>query len=127
MSLGKEKLENFRKLLSDRREVLASELRLSTQQLIDDEVFYTDTVDQASADSDKALMMQMKNRDRDLLLQIHEALRRIDQGIYGECERCDEMISEARLKAFPFATLCIDCKAELESQGIKEIRYSARA
>jgi len=127
MSLGKEKLEDFRKLLTSRREVLASELRESTQQLIADEVFYTDTVDQASADSEKALMMKMKDRDRQVLIQIHEALRRIDHGVYGECERCDELISEARLRAFPFATLCIDCKAEMESQGIKDIRYLGRA
>jgi DnaK suppressor protein len=127
MSLGKEKLEEFRKVLSTRRDALVAELRQSTQQLIEDDVNYTDSVDQASADSDKTILMQMKNRDRDILLQLNEALRRIDSGIYGQCERCDELISEARIKAFPLATLCIDCKAELESQGIREIRYSGRA
>jgi DnaK suppressor protein len=127
MSLGKEKLEEYRKVLSTRREALVAELHKSTQQLIDDEVNYTDAIDQASADSDKTVLMQMKNRDRDILLQLNEALRRIDTGIYGQCERCDELISEARIKAFPVATLCIDCKAEMESQGIKEIRYSGRA
>jgi DnaK suppressor protein len=66
----------------------------------------------------------MKNRDRDVLWQIDEALKRIDEGSFGECERCDEPISEARLKANPSTTLCIDCKAELESE---EHRFLGRA
>ena len=127
MNLGKEKLEEFRKLLSSRREALMADLSASTQQLLGEEETYTDSVDQASADSDRTLMMQMKNREREILLQINEALRRLDHGAYGECERCDDPISEARMRAFPLSTLCIDCKSELESQGIKEIRYSGRA
>lgn len=41
--------------------------------------------------------------------QIREALRRIENGTYGECSRCGEKIDEARLAALPHTSLCIDC------------------
>lgn len=123
MALRKEKIESFRLDLSARREALARDLRKATAEFISDDVSYTDTIDQASADTDKAFALQLKNRERDTLWQIDEALKRIEAGNYGACERCDEPISEARIKAFPFTTLCIDCKAELESE---EQRFPGR-
>lgn len=124
MALRKEKVEGFRKLLTAKRESLARDLRAATAEMIDDEVAYTDSVDQAAADTDRSFNVHMKNRDRNILWQIDEALKRLEQGAFGECERCSESISEARLKAFPFTTLCIDCKAELESE---EHRFPGRA
>ena len=116
MTLRKEKLIAFKNQLVNQREALASELRKATAELINDEVTFSDTIDQASADTDKSLALQIKNRERNVLTQIDEALRRIDMGAFGDCERCDEEIAEARIKAFPFTTLCIDCKSELESE-----------
>ncbi len=115
-SIRPSRLEGYRKTLLTRREQLALELRQATANFIADGAVYSDTTDQASADADKSLLLQMKNRDRDILWQIDEALKRIDQGVYGDCENCAEPIAEARIRAFPFATLCIDCKAELESR-----------
>jgi DnaK suppressor protein len=123
MPLRKEKVELYRKQLCARREALAEDLRLATAQLINDESVYTDSVDQAAAETDKSFTLQMKNRERDVLWQIDEALRRLDEGSFGECERCGESISEGRIEAFPFTTLCIDCKAELESE---EHRFPGR-
>ena len=116
MALRKEKLESFKKQLTLRRNTLAVELQQATADFINDDEFYSDAIDQASADVDKSLALQMKNRDRDVLWQIDEALRRIEAGSFGTCERCDESISEARIKVAPSTTLCIDCKAELESE-----------
>lgn len=122
--LEKKKVEEFRSLLLAQRESLVIGLKQATAELIDDEMNFTDSLDQASADTDRAMTVQMKNRGRDTLLQIDGALRRIDEGSFGACEHCDESISEARIKAFPFTTLCIDCKAELESE---ESRFPGRA
>ena len=61
--------------------------------------------------------------DRVILREVDEALRRIENGTFGECERCGDDISEPRLKANPSTTLCIGCKAELESEGQ---RFSSR-
>ena len=123
MALRKEKIEGFRRDLFARREALASDLRKATAEFISDDSMYTDVIDQASADIDKTFAMQMKNRERDTLWQIDSALKRIEEGNFGDCERCDEPISEARIRAFPFTTLCIDCKAELESE---EQRFPGR-
>lgn len=123
MTLCKEKIEFYRKQLFERRETLAENLRLVTTQMINDESVYTDAVDQAAADTDKNFTLQMKNRERNVLWQIDEAIKRLDEGSFGECERCDESISEGRIEAFPFTTLCIDCKAELESE---EHRFPGR-
>ena len=64
------------------------------------------------------------SREREILFQIDAALRRIDEGSFGDCAQCGESIIEARIQAFPFTTLCIDCKAELESE---EHRFLGRA
>lgn len=124
MAIRKEKVASYRKQLMDRREALAEDLRQATAQLINDESVYTDAVDQAAAETDKSFTLQMKNRERNVLWQIDEAIKRLDEGSFGECERCGEMISEGRIEAFPFTTLCIDCKAELESE---EHRFPGRS
>ena len=116
MALRKEKLESYRKLLTARRESVNAGLRIATEEIINGETAYGDSLDQASADVDKSFALQMKNRELDTLVQINEALRRIEAGAFGQCESCDEPISEARIKAFPLTTLCIECKAELESE-----------
>lgn len=123
MALRKEKIEGYRRQLLARREALAEDLRLVTSQLINDQSVYTDAVDQAAAETDKNFTLQLKNRDRNVLWQIDEAILRLDNGTFGECERCGDAISEGRIEAFPFTTLCIDCKAELESE---EHRFPGR-
>ncbi len=123
MTLRKEKLERYRRQLFAQRETLARDLRSATQAMIADDVVHADTIDQASQDVDRTLSMLMQNRERSTLQQVDDALRRIDAGIYGNCERCEEEITEARIKVFPFTTLCIECKVELESE---ENRYSLR-
>jgi DnaK suppressor protein len=116
MALRKEKLAAVRIVLLGQRDALASGLRQATHDLIEDEAIYSDAVDQASADIDKSFALVLKNRERDTLWQIDEALKRIEAGDFGDCERCSDEIAEGRLRAFPFTTLCIECKSELESE-----------
>jgi DnaK suppressor protein len=123
MALRKEKLETFRRQLTQRRDTLSQGLHTAAQEFFNDDASYADSVDQAAADSDKTVAMQMKNRDHFTVLQIDQALRRIEDGNFGTCQRCSEDIAEARIKAFPFTTLCIDCKSEIESE---ESRFPGR-
>ena len=124
MALRKEKVENFRLQLVNRRDSIAADLRSAAADLINDAAVYTDAVDQAAADTEKNFTLQLRNRERLVLIQIDEALKRVESGSFGVCERCDESISEGRIEAFPFTTLCIECKAELESE---EHRFPGRA
>jgi DnaK suppressor protein len=124
MALRKEKLARLKKELSQRRETLAVGLRRSTEEWIDSEdLIQADSVDQAAADTDRGISVQMRNRDRSVLRQIDEALRRIESGHFGECVECSDDISEARLLANPSSTLCIICQSELESENQ---RFTAR-
>ncbi len=73
-----------------------------------------DEVDQANADIEQSMRMQLKNRETFTLKKINEAIKRIEDGTYGECESCGEHIELRRLQARPTTTLCIACKEEEE-------------
>ena len=73
-----------------------------------------DEVDQANADIEQSMRMQLKNRETFTLKKINEAIKRIEDGTYGECESCGEQIEVRRLQARPTTTLCIACKEEEE-------------
>jgi len=63
--------------------------------------------------------------ESETLRKIDEALLRLDEGTYGICSECDESISEMRLKALPFATLCRDCQEQAEeSEAVRHARPS---
>jgi RNA polymerase-binding protein DksA len=70
--------------------------------------------DTASATYDRELEQGLEEGAEDLLSRIDAALGRIEKGTYGSCENCGQQISEERLEAMPWATLCIDCKRREE-------------
>ena len=76
-----------------------------------------DFYDHASSDRDRELALMITDRERDKLVQIDEALKNIEDGSYGICESCGDEIDQDRLKAMPFAKLCLSCKIDLERQG----------
>jgi DnaK suppressor protein len=82
---------------------------------------FPDVSDQASAEAEQNFLMRIREREQRLVKKIDEALARMDQDIYGICERCEETIPYPRLKARPVTTLCIDCKT-LEEQEEKARR-----
>jgi DnaK suppressor protein len=73
-----------------------------------------DFADAGSATFDRENALSIRNNIRDLIDQIGNAIRRIDEGTYGTCERCGKPIDAARLKALPHASLCMDCKRREE-------------
>lgn len=117
MTLRRETLETIKSELIARRDSLSAEITRATEEFIADDVSFADSVDQASADTDKTIAVAMKNRDREVLLKLNNAIRKIENGSFGVCGRCDIEISEARMKANPSTTLCIDCQSELESEN----------
>jgi DnaK suppressor protein len=79
-----------------------------------------DVYDMASFETERLYEYALKDRERRSIVELIDALKRIDEGIYGICEDCGKAISEKRLKAAPSATLCIDCKAEAEKRERSE-------
>ncbi|MEI8014729.1 MAG: TraR/DksA C4-type zinc finger protein [Nitrospira sp.] len=76
---------------------------------------FPDVSDQASVEAEQNFSMRIREREQRLIKKIDEALERMNQDVYGICERCEEEIPYPRLKARPVTTLCINCKT-LEEQ-----------
>jgi DnaK suppressor protein len=76
-----------------------------------------DEIDRANFDSDRDLALSLSDNERETLLQIEEAIRRIDTGAFGSCTSCSKPIGDLRLHAIPWARYCIDCQ-ELEEKGL---------
>lgn len=74
----------------------------------------TDEAEVASRDSSMNISIHLHERERLSLLQIEKSLSKIEEGTYGQCECCGDQIDVKRLKARPFATLCIDCMEDQE-------------
>ena len=75
-----------------------------------------DLYDLASFESERLSEYALKDRERKSILELIEAMKRIEEGSYGICEDCGKPISEKRLQVAPAATLCIECKAEEEKR-----------
>jgi DnaK suppressor protein len=78
-----------------------------------------DIVDRANASYNRELMFSLSDGERQLLLQINDALRRMDDGTYGNCTNCSAAIAVPRLEALPWARFCINCQ-ELAEKGMLE-------
>ncbi len=111
-----EKREYFRCILQEEMRSLLEEAGKTVSEMTADTTTFPDPNDRATQESDRTFELRIRDRERRLLNKIREALERIDDGTFGICEMCGEPISEARLKARPVTTLCIDCKIEQEKQ-----------
>lgn len=74
-----------------------------------------DIADQASEGYRKEFLYSLSDGERATLLQVEEALRRMDDGTYEKCRSCEQKIPLARLKAIPWASLCIECQEQQEA------------
>ena len=107
-------LEYFRqKLIKWRQELLRGSSETITN-LQGEELQKPDLADRASAETDHALELRTRDRERKLISKINEALLRIDDGEYGYCEETGEPISVARLEARPIATLSLEAQERHE-------------
>ena len=114
-------MQKFRKILLGQRDELLGKAQKSTQADIHlDPDDFPDEIDTASSEITLALTGRVRERERGLLKKINEAIERIEDGIFGECESCGEDIGPKRLMARPVAELCIDCKSEQEKVERRE-------
>ena len=114
--MKKAKVEEFRQLLQEQMDQLLREADKTVSEMTDEKTNFPDPTDRASLESDRNFELRIRDRERKLISKIREALDRIDAGAFGECEDCGDLIGEARLKARPVTTLCIECKTEQERQ-----------
>ncbi|MFN7709706.1 MAG: RNA polymerase-binding protein DksA [Holosporales bacterium] len=109
-------LEYFRqKLMHWRAELLRDSVE-TIHHLQEETHNEPDVADRASAETDRAIELRTRDRERKLINKIDEALRRIDDGSYGYCEETGEPIGLARLEARPIATLSLEAQEMHERQ-----------
>ena len=101
---------HFRKILEALKAELSEEIDRTVHTMQDEATVFADPNDRASQESDMALELRNRDRERKLIKKIDETIARIDANEYGYCDSCGVEIGLKRLEARPTATLCIDCK-----------------
>lgn len=104
----------FRAKLNAWKNDILREARETLGNLQEDNENHADVADRASSETDRAIELRARDRQRKLISKIDAALRRIDEGTYGYCEETGEPISLKRLDARPIATLSIEAQERHE-------------
>jgi DnaK suppressor protein len=120
--LTKREMDEFRRLLEVERQRLSDELEAIEEHLPEVENISVDAsggydedlADVASDTFEREKGMAIENSVNELLQQVEEALGRLEDGSFGICEICEQPIHPDRLRALPYARLCINCKAREE-------------
>ena len=104
----------FRAKLLAWREDILKEAKETLLHLQEENQNHPDLADRASSETDRAIELRARDRQRKLISKIDEALTRIDDGTYGYCEETGEPISLRRLEARPIATLSFEAQERHE-------------
>ena len=110
----KKRYEVLNRMLQDHQAEIHSKLRSLRQVLPAEVAQVRDAEEQSMEEFVLGMDFALMEMESETLRKIDEAIRRLGEGSYGVCRECDEEISEARLRALPFATLCRDCQEEEE-------------
>ena len=104
----------FRQKLTIWRDDILKEAKDTLQHLQDENQNHPDLADRASSETDRAIELRARDRQRKLISKIDAALHRIDDGTYGFCEETGEPIGIKRLEARPIATLSVEAQERHE-------------
>ena len=111
---AKQKIFFKKKLVEWKNDILDTSKKGELLDSIDVEISSPDVIDQASSQTEKAVEMRTLNRQRKLLSKIDQAIKRIQDNVYGYCEETGEPIGVKRLIARPIATLSIEAQEKHE-------------
>jgi DnaK suppressor protein len=101
---------HFREILNRWKAELQADISRTVHSMQDSNINLPDPNDRASIETDMALELRSRDRERKLIKKIDEALSWLEDDEYGFCTRCGEEIGIQRLEARPTASLCVDCK-----------------
>ncbi|MEJ2142355.1 MAG: RNA polymerase-binding protein DksA [Gammaproteobacteria bacterium] len=118
--MNDEQVEHFRDILLGWKKELMEEVDRTVHHMQDEAANFPDPNDRASQESEFAMELRTRDRERKLIKKIEESINMLDSGDYGYCEQCGVEIGIRRLEARPTANLCIDCKS------LDEIREKQR-
>ena len=112
--MSERQLEYFKQKLLNWKEDILRESRETLSHLQTETENHPDLADRASSETDRALELRTRDRQRKLIAKIDEAMRRIEDGSYGYCEETGEPIGVKRLDARPVATLSLEAQERHE-------------
>lgn len=104
----------FKRKLNDWKEDILRESQMTLETLQQENSNHPDLADRASSETDRAVELRARDRQRKLISKIESALSRIDDGTYGYCEETGEPISLKRLDARPIATMSVEAQERHE-------------
>jgi DnaK suppressor protein len=116
--MRKDTVKKFKRIFEAQRKALLFSDKVVREDFSVNSDDRYDEIDQAATDIEQSMRMRLCNREQLYLKKVDEALRRIEEGTFGECTECGEDIELRRLEARPTATLCVDCK---EAEERKEM------
>ncbi|MGL1931247.1 MAG: RNA polymerase-binding protein DksA [Desulfotalea sp.] len=108
-------IDDFRQQLLAKRQDILDDVEKTLGDMTNQVTNIPDPNDRATTESARSFEIRIREREQKLLAKIDEALLRIDDEEFGECEGCGEDIGVNRLQARPVTTLCIDCKTIQEN------------
>jgi len=124
--MDKKTLEKYRKrLLEEREKIIGGLNNLAKENLSNSQSdaagdishYSTHMADVGGDSFERELALGLVSNEQEFLYKIEEAIKSIDEGTYGNCKNCNKTIKESRLKALPFAKLCISCQEKFEAEG----------
>lgn len=118
--MSSRQLAHFRHILETLKAELMSDIERTVHTMQDEATVFADPNDRASQETDIAIELRNRDRERKLIKKIEETIALIESGDYGYCAGCGVDIGIKRLEARPTATLCIDCKT-LEEVREKQV------
>jgi DnaK suppressor protein len=119
--MNKKEREEFRKKLLEKKSAILRKLNELTSESKEMETNVAqDVVDKAETSYTKEFLLSLSDADREQLLLIDEALKRLARDEFGICQLCHQEIGRKRIEALPWTPYCIDCqeKAEEESKSL---------
>ena len=112
----RERYQVLKDMLESRRGEIQDKLRTLRETLPNEITNVRDAEEQSVHDFVQDVELALMEMKSETLQKIDDALRRLEEGTYGTCADCETEISEARLRALPFADLCINCQEQAEER-----------
>jgi len=116
--MNKKEKQEFRKTLLDKKEKIVHRLSqvISESNEVETNIAQ-DPVDKAESSYTKEFLLSLSDAERDQLMLIDDALRRLDRDGFGLCQLCGKEISKKRIEALPWTPTCINCQQKAEEES----------
>ncbi len=116
--MDKKEKEKYKKILLEKKEEIKNKLSEFYSESKELETgIAQDVADKAESSYTKEFLLSLSNKDRNQLLMVDEALKRIEKNTFGLCQRCNKKINEKRLNVIPWTPYCINCQEKEEEES----------